>query len=349
VAGLRYRIGVDTVNYMAFFQSYPTLNELDFKFYDVEPLWLLLNAACKTIYDDFVLVQLVQAAIVNISVFWFIKKYSPKPFLAILLYYIFQWWNFNFEVMREAIAVAFYLYALDALISKKSITKYYLRVWPACLFHSIGFITLLFPLIQFLKFRKTTFIVFGVLIVFAFSFSDQLNLITSLFMGEGVANKVEGYLESEVYGESGLSFMGVIAYILGNILPVSLVLYVFYKNRKIESISRFVPYLLIFLLIVVLRFKIAIFYRFFNYFEIMVIVALTQAADSYSYARSKLYSFMGSLSIYLMLSFKIYQFYKPVVSDVKQIKVYQRYYPYNSVFEKTYNPDTEWIFRIKGR
>src|SRR5690606_2232463 len=130
------------------FQYYPTLQELDFKSFDEEPLWLILNAICKTIYDDFVLVQLVQSAIVNITVFWFINKYSPKPFLAILLYYVFQWWNFNFEVMREAIVVSFYLYALDALLSKKGLKRYYLRIWPAVLIHTMGFITLLFPLIE---------------------------------------------------------------------------------------------------------------------------------------------------------------------------------------------------------
>ena len=346
VAGFRYRIGVDTIKYMEDFKYYPTLDKLNLSLLDVEPFWLLINSVCKTLYDDFVLVQLVQAAIVNIIIFWFIKRHSPKPFLAILLYYVFQWWNFCFEVMRESISIAFYLYALDAILAQNNWKKYYLRIWPALLVHTFGFVTLLFPFIQLLKFRKSTLGIFAILIVLAFTSSTQLNTIIFLFDGS-IADKVNYYLDSNIYGGSSISIMGILAYFLGNVLPILIILYIFYKYRQIERISRIVPYLLIFLLIIILRIQVTIFYRFFNYFEIIVIVAMTQLVSLSSLRQNRNFRYLTLFALILMSSFKIYQFYKPAVDYNKNAKIYHRYYPYNSVFNKEYHQETEWIFRQK--
>ena len=123
VAALRYRIGFDIINYMESFESpfYPRLSDFSFSGdYGNDILWVFINAIGKSSPWGFYTVQFIQAAIVNIAVFWFIKRHSPKQFFAILLFFLFQWWNYCFEAMRESIAIAFYLFALDALICKNS-------------------------------------------------------------------------------------------------------------------------------------------------------------------------------------------------------------------------------------
>jgi len=64
LAGLRYRVGGDTLFYMGFFDEYPQLNELsDFDFAGAEfnPLWYIFNAITKFIHNDFVTFQIIQA------------------------------------------------------------------------------------------------------------------------------------------------------------------------------------------------------------------------------------------------------------------------------------------------
>ena len=86
VAGLRYRIGYDTTNYMADFSSpyIPPLSDFSFSADNGDDkLWTLINSFAKTVGGGFYTVQFVQAIIVNVVVFWFIKRHSPKPFLAV--------------------------------------------------------------------------------------------------------------------------------------------------------------------------------------------------------------------------------------------------------------------------
>ena len=59
IAGLRWRLGVDTVNYMNFFQyEMPPLSQLSIEYITesrYQPFWLLLNAVCLEDVDTTVL------------------------------------------------------------------------------------------------------------------------------------------------------------------------------------------------------------------------------------------------------------------------------------------------------
>jgi len=68
-SGLRYRVGIDTSRYEIFFNECPTLFTLKSGIISCnineQPLWLLFNIICKTISDDFVILQLIHAFIIN--------------------------------------------------------------------------------------------------------------------------------------------------------------------------------------------------------------------------------------------------------------------------------------------
>ena len=92
IAGLRWRLGVDTVNYMNFFQyEMPPLSQLSIEYITesrYQPFWLLLNAVCKGL-GSFTLVQIFVSAFFHASVFCFLCKSCTKPFTVLTIYYLY--------------------------------------------------------------------------------------------------------------------------------------------------------------------------------------------------------------------------------------------------------------------
>lgn len=341
VAGLRYRIGYDTNNYMDSFESAIPLSEIiDGRQFKGDPLWMYINGLAKEIYNDFFVVQIIQAIIVNGAVFWFIRRHSPKPFLAVLLYFLLLWWNLCFEAMREAIAVAFFLFALDGLLLNKGFITYYLRVWPALLAHSFGFVTLIFPFIKFLKVKRYAIIYLIGIVILSYFVKDYLNNLSVVFemTSDMASDKATKYLESDTYGESNLSISGIISMFVGGILPCIPII-VSLKNKTILGKTNLIPFVFIYICIVILRIQIPIFFRFLNYFELLVIVAFTQALYL---ERKKIKAQLAYITMGLMVLVRMYSL---TAYDVgTKVRAYHRYVPYNSIFQRNYNKESETIF-----
>lgn len=341
VAGLRYRIGYDTNNYMDSFESAIPLSEIiDGRQFKGDPLWMYINGLAKEIYNDFFVVQIIQAIIVNGAVFWFIRRHSPKPFLAVLLYFLLLWWNLCFEAMREAIAVAFFLFALDGLLLNKGFIIYYLRIWPAIFAHSFGFVTLIFPFIKFLKIKKYAIIYIVAIVVLSYFVKDYLNNLSVLFemTSEMASDKATKYLESDTYGENNLSISGIISMFIGSILPCIPII-ASLKNKTILGKTNLIPFVFIYICIVIIRIQIPIFFRFLNYFELLVIVAFTQAIYL---ERKKIRVQLAYISMALMVLVRMYSL---TAYDVgTKVRAYHRYVPYNSIFQRNYNKESETIF-----
>lgn len=349
VAGLRYRVGLDTNAYMRSFNQsvYPYLEDFSFFHnYGADIGWVFINSIAKSVGCGFYTVQIIQALIVNIVVFWFIRRHSPKPFLGILLFFMFQWWNYCFEAMRESIAIAFYLLALDGLITKNSLKSYYLRVWPAALVHTFGFVTFLFPLIRYIKVNKyLPFIAVAFLGVFFF-IGDIINdLVESMAMMEGMAaDKAMEHLSSDTYGESSLSIVGILMLLMSRAIPMLWMIIVLQKDEN-ESSKTFIPYLICYILVVLLRLKVPIFFRFYNYFEVMMIVAMTQAVTITAADKKSLKHAVTCCMILLMIFVRTYELTKVETGSLHGYKTYNRYIPYNSIFTEDYNEESEYVFR----
>ena len=62
LAGLRYRVGSDTLMYMSVFDDCPKLDELkyfDFAEAKYNPLWYVINAISRSIHDSFTCFQVI--------------------------------------------------------------------------------------------------------------------------------------------------------------------------------------------------------------------------------------------------------------------------------------------------
>ena len=74
LVGLRYRVGGDTLVYMSMYNEWPAMDEL--KYFDFEeaiynPLWYIYTSVAKSISDEFWVLQIIQAVIVNSIFFHF--------------------------------------------------------------------------------------------------------------------------------------------------------------------------------------------------------------------------------------------------------------------------------------
>ena len=92
MAGLRYRVGVDTIfATYTFFHDTPTLIHF---FDDITlfqyPLWKLLNSFVFTIGGMWYWVQLIQTAFVNFLLFRYFKKHCKYIFTCLFFYYKFS-------------------------------------------------------------------------------------------------------------------------------------------------------------------------------------------------------------------------------------------------------------------
>lgn len=138
IAGLRYRVGGDTLSYFDDYSSFPTFSEFphtDFSELKYEPLFYVIVAFSKLLHPDFAIFQFVQASIVNIIFFYFIATRTLYKFSSICLYFILMYFYFNMEIMRESMSVCTFLLSIK-YIEKKNYLVYYLFAIIAYLIHT---------------------------------------------------------------------------------------------------------------------------------------------------------------------------------------------------------------------
>ena len=211
VAGMRYRVGIDTTRETyCFFNETPTL---DVFFEDLSlfqsPLWKLLNSFVFTIGGKWFWVQFIQSAFVNILLFRYFKKHCQYIFTCLFLYYIWLYAAINFEEMKASFAIVLSLYSYDYILEKKYIKGTLLLV-IGFLFHFSALIIL--PL-AFMTFLRVNLFGFFLLICSMFlgyilstRFEDYLFL---LGFDDFISGKMETYANSDIFfnrEEKGVRF-----------------------------------------------------------------------------------------------------------------------------------------------
>lgn len=200
VFGLRYRVGIDTLNYIDLYSSVPSIGSfslLNIKGSTTAPLFLLLMSFCKSITNDFVLFQMIHSIVLNVTIFAFFKKTCDNPFVGFLLFFFFLGTYFNTEILKESYAICCFLWGYDAMMMKNW-KKYYLFAILGMGFHYGALILFLIPMFMMLRFNKR--FVF-VSILFMLSISTLVPLVISSISHEGLQSRAmsyEGMLENGV-------------------------------------------------------------------------------------------------------------------------------------------------------
>ncbi len=365
VAGLRYRIGVDTTRYM---QQYPALPDLiDYWSYDFDQTrygrgYLLLNAVARSISDNFVVMQFLLATFLNCVLFRFFYLNTGKIFFALFLYFILQYFNYNFEILRESCAISVFLFGWKYFYTNK-LGKYYLICTLAVLFHPSALITFLLPLIKIPGFRKiftinilTPLIIVSVLlagIIISKIFFDWIRALEIASM-DNYANIYENshYAEDRDLNIYGLLtfFIKIFVYPLccaWLITNNKVVTFIHYDN--IQYKASLIGLFLCFVYISTLSLSLQILYRFTNYlapFFILLFSDMIFHKIRFYHKRIRLsYGlWMALMSPFLFLN--IYGSFSPV-GDSNTSKIH-RYYPYASVISKETSRQRELLFYYEG-
>ncbi len=340
VAGFRYHVGLDSIRLEEWYQSCPNIFDLSTDYIQADrrfqPLWIIFCSLLKTITPDFVLLQFVQSALVNILIFNFIKKKTAYIFSGLLIYFLLAYLVFNFEIMRESLAVAISLFAVLNL-EKKKWTHFLILSLIAFQIHVSAIIILIFPLIYNIKITKYH-ILFSLVIVLVINiyyakYIDFVFIILSSNSDSFSKNIVE-YSYAGKVGHTLKYYLNI--YFNGFLLPVY---FLYLRKYQFKEEFKYSSFVLMFAVFSLLGNQSVAFLRFSNY-QLLFYVILV--AEIYQYALKKIsYPILSGLFFSLLISFSfIYSLFK-LLPNLPNIYAYSRYYPYNSIIFKEKDLDRE--------
>ena len=348
LAGLRWRVGGDTIHYLYdFYYEYPSLVDFSFKEYYIgrDPFYVLLNSFVKSIGGRFYMVQLIQAAFVNILILKYFKKHSQYVFTCCMFYFLLSYVSFSMEIMRASFSIVICLYAFDYFIEKKWI-KGYALLFIAVMFHTQTLGVLLFPAFLFLRLNKKGLLILIGAYILGIFFQKLLGDYIFLFEGnESLEDKFSTYTsEGAVFGENTRNINYFIIKILPNVFyPLFSLWYIkkYCKSMK-TNLKQLEPFIMLGVVFVLIQIHFLIAYRFVDYFLIFFAIFY---ADTYIDIISK--RKIGLSIAYL----KTMVFFSPVMLYlVYSISFKEPIYIYSSVIDKTISKKKEtklkemWVY-----
>ena len=345
IAGLRWRVGIDTPVYLySFYHDCPTLEKFSFFDYHLgeDPLWLFLNSVVKTLGGRFFYVQLIHATFINILIFSFIKKYSDYWFTSLFFYAITCYTTYNMEIMRGSISIVICLFAYDNILGKKWLKGYFL-LFIALMFHAQTLVMFALPFFFFLRFNKVGILAcivslfLGMVIMSVFS-----DFIFLLDAGESIERKVSVYSNSDLYGTQGGNFN----FFIVKILPLLLysILSCLFLKFKCPSckLMKFEPLIILGIMFILIRVNLEIAYRYVDYFKIYFVLIFSESfvrISKVSSLQNRLFAYVKSIFVFLPLILVL------LVYDYVLSKNYSlRYTPYSSVFNRTPYKEREKMY-----
>lgn len=365
LAGLRWRVGSDTVVYASDFYISPDLFCLrlsDFESINKMPLWIVLQATCKTIWNDFLLVQFVVAVFTLSVTGYFIKRVCPLScFFVLLCYFISRFTALQMEVMRESIAVSFCLLAILDFNDKKYRRALVFSVLSV-MFHFFAIIAI--SLFVFCYYLLPKSIMMRILLCFILLLvvvldndiiiSLIINSIGGYLLNEEIMSRVIGYASSDMYGNTEKNILNYISLIVYVILYLFMLFKLRVKyidcdislNKRVFYVCSFVCVYLLFI-----RFSFAIVYRIaLNYYYfftcILSVMFFYKIVLSKIKEEQRVFVFLFFLMIPLCLSYRNY--FSVNLESGAEILQYKKYYPYSSAFDRTLSVEREKLYQIRG-
>lgn len=345
VSGFAYRLGGDGMIYVMEYKNYGTLPDLSlsylFGFQGRQPGWVFLCTLCKTITSDYWLFKLLHAITINASYALAIKRHTKYVFAGLLAYYVLIYFNQNFQILRESLAISIFLFSLPSFYNNKWI-KYYALAFLAFLFHEGAFFLFLLPVIKLFGFNKYSIALYlGGALLFMIFASDLVQLAISLALSGDIDNDKFYFYFHDIESSENTSVLGNI--VLNLIIPFSILLY--YNYKKI-SIPYFYPALFS-LVIYTMSLALPIVYRFGNYvliFNYLIIIDFVFLYFSNSFFSIKSRLLCVSMLLFFYIGFKARIYFIGNYGDTNY-REYVQYFPYASVFEEYEDPERELFIK----
>ncbi len=340
-SGLSYALGGDKQLYLDLFDDIFINTSLkdyiadNYSTLGFMPLWSIVNYYCKQWFDSFYAVQIIQALIVNATVGYIGFKYTKRHFLFLLIYFISkQFFLLNCETMREGFAVALGLLALDSYLQHKN-TRAILLAVLAIGFHPSAAILFTFPLMRF----KVNFKILTILLAIALlAFSVRATIVPMILQklpaaaANQIANNLEAYLTFKYTFYNTCVF--AIHYI---VIPFIIGYCILLWGEKLPIYPLVQPITLYLMLVgcagCVLG---AHFTRLNNY---LIIFYLILIAEFIPLLFTQKTFFITRCLTLLCLGYFVFSSFN-MQFEISNIKSYQLYYPYTSIFNEKNSQQT---------
>lgn len=198
---IRWETGTDWDSYYYFFRNNDTLEEFKNRLF--EPFYTYIAYYVKQITDEYWVLLLIYSSIIYILVTPTISKYSPLPFVSLMLYFMLRKADIFFT--RESIALAFCLFSIK-YIEKRKLFPFLITVLIGVQFHKSVVVFLPAYFIYSLRLStKQIFIIVGIFFVISFAAINVLKdylLSISYLLGDVFEDKAESYMDrgDETFG-----------------------------------------------------------------------------------------------------------------------------------------------------
>lgn len=346
VSGFAYNVGSDIPAYMESYKQFTPskIRNVDniFTYYRYQPGWIILNILCNWISSDFVVLKLSISIFLNCVIFWFIRRHSSSIFLSVFFYAILMYFDLNFNALRQAVAIGFFLIGYEKLIYGKW-WLYLLYLFMGFMFHSS--ILFLFPVIilPLVRINKYVLIgIFGTLYITLF-ISLKYDVVSKLsdllfLIGGDVTSEIDLYSNAYLSSQetSNLNVIGLIHWIFDISLYTVVVGYQFNKLKDTRRKGDlWIMILYIFLSIATIAVPI-IFYRMLHYIRIFYVVLISDTIVEITRTYFKKTKILCYLMIFLISYYPIQAYFN--INPSSQIRLIEQYAPYYSVFNKKISP-----------
>lgn len=230
---VRWETGTDWDPYYLYFQSNETID--DFSKTQFEPFYLYINYIVKSFTDYYWFLLLVIGGLIYSLTAPTIYKYSPFPFVSLVVYLMLRKADIFF--VRESIALACCLFSLRYMINKKFL-KFILCIIVGMQFHRsvVIFIPAYFIFSLNLNYKKVLLYLglFSFLVVLLQNTILQSILQVAGGLGDVFLDKAEHYSEEDAnYGGGGAVIRTALPKgLLNRSILLAMMLYSYSKNRS---------------------------------------------------------------------------------------------------------------------
>ncbi len=341
VAGLRYKVGGDTLNYMQYFNDIPfiwQLNKFGFSEAQFDPLWIIFSSISKSIINDFTFFQILFATVINVIIFRFIKQNTIYRFTTLLLYFLFFYIDFNMEILRQSLAICVFLLSYPYLKEHKWF-KFYICAVVAFLFHSSAIILFVLPLLRNIKFKSLTVSLLIVLFFLITFIPDGFkNLLSILIFNDRLSFRFAAYADVR-YNTNGM----IVQFFIYFLLPATLV---YFTNKKSIDKPVFHELYFAYFFLAIIAIGFTGFARFLSYLIPFMAIYFANSLNliyripSFSHFKRV----MVTATLFVAFYPKISYYFIDTSNIVRDTRRYSIYYPYNSVFFKQENPKREKLY-----
>lgn len=335
LSALAYRLGGDGFVYMMEYGSYSISDGFGWKaltnYSGRMPGWVLLTKICRCISPDYALFKFVHAVIINLLFFRSINHFASRKFSAVLAYFILLYFDFNFQLLRQSLAIAIVLNAIPFLMEKKPLA-YILVCLIACSFHESAIVAILIPIVLKLGDGKRALLIYSsAFVLFVILLGTIAPFLTSLGQENDALLKVS-YYSSEIDSSGEIS--GGVNILINVVIPTLFICFSRNRlpNRTVSSLA------LSYCFMYSLSLFFPIFYRVNDYFilffyliyvDLFVEIANFIRSKRLTLSHSDLSGFSYLFMVLAFITIKARKYLLPYGDTA--IPSYVQFYPYSSI------------------